>query len=461
MKEYVITMIKNKVFLNLRFQIVVLTIIGWAIAMSIDRTLVDKYRVRADAIYADIPHLNELVRSTGDKVALILLSVFETGLFGLGIGFFIAVGMKVFNIKNKNLRRRMIRCWACISFFMVAWWPHSTSHSLVMVSDGDPVDNTIAIECSFHWTIMVCSLTLSYFQYDLIMLMFEVAMMKRKLKERKEVNPLKMEWYRNFKYHALVIVALFFSAGMIIMFHYEPLSSSYHTYQNVFLVTFKIVDSTVMAFGMGFAYIAIRVVILLEFNNKGYSIGNFKKVLIVSSFCIWFLFVIQYAHPMVHGHTPVAMKSTISIDFGIHIPMIIATSVLAYYQFKLLELATDSRSAISIAMRIKNNNSHNLSIPGKSITIKTYGGDTQHNDQEIEDSNPSDADIELGTSTTPSKENSSNISTDNNIQSTTTTTNTTTLQRNNINQKINEPVNITIENVSLDLIHSYHSYDEE
>ncbi|KAF2076014.1 hypothetical protein CYY_002674 [Polysphondylium violaceum] len=336
---------KLKWITNLRVQILVLTLVGWGIGMAIDRTEVNKYRMRADDIFTAAGNMG-MVRTDGHKAALIILSIIETLLFGLGVGFFIAVGFRVFKIQNKMLRKRMIWCWACISFFMCSWWPHSTSHSLIFLSSADPIDNYIAMELSFHWTIMFCSLTLAYFQYDLISLMYEVAMMRLKMKENREVDPLKKQWYHNFKIHALVIIAIMWGVCMAIFFHFDPLDKTMKTYQIFFYVTFKIVDSVVCAIGFGFAYVAVRTIVPLP-SNAG------KKVSIISSCCITFLFLIQYPHPMVHTKLPATMTNVVAVDYGIHIPIIIATAVLAFYQFRMLELATDAKSSLSVAAQMR------------------------------------------------------------------------------------------------------------
>ncbi|KYQ90110.1 hypothetical protein DLAC_08694 [Tieghemostelium lacteum] len=356
---------KLKYLKNLRVQIGLLTIVGWAVGMAIDRTYVNKYRVRADGIFANIPPLNPLVRDEGDKAALIILSIIETLLFGLGIGFFIAVGFRVFQIKNKMLKKRMIWCWACISYFMVSWWPHSTAHSLIMVSAADPTDNYIAIEIAFHWTIMFCSLTLAYFQYDLILLMYEVAMMRLKMKEGREVDPLKKEWYRNFKYHSLIVLAIMFAVGMIVAFHYDPISDSMRKYQIFFYITFKIIDSVILGCGFAFLYIIVWIITPLP-NNNG------KRVSIISSACIFFLFLIQFPHPLIHNKSPASMKNVIAIDYGVHIPIIIATTVLAFYQFRMLELATDAKSSLSVAAQMRRKKDGTSSTG--DVTMKSLDG---------------------------------------------------------------------------------------
>ncbi|KAN0024163.1 hypothetical protein ACTFIV_008563 [Dictyostelium citrinum] len=346
---------------SLRTQIIILTLIGWGVAMSIDRTVVDDYRIKSDNLNRD--NLPEMVRNQSDKVALSILSVFETLLFGLGIGFFVAVGLKVFKIRNQQLRKRMIWCWGCISFFMVSWWPHSTSHALILTSKGDIYDNLIAIEVSFHWTILFCSLTLSYFQYDLILLMFEVAMMKKKMETRKECNPLKMDWKYNFKYHGILLLCIFFGVGMVFMFHYDPLKPEYKRYQKFFFVTFKMVDSIILGCGFAFSYIAARIISLLPPSNG-------KKVAIISSLCIAALFFIGYGHPMAHTHSPYSMESTVIIDYTVHLPIIILTTVLAFYQFRMLELSTDSSSSICMAAKLRNR-PHKYSFPIRSLGIKS------------------------------------------------------------------------------------------
>ncbi|KAK5584828.1 hypothetical protein RB653_006445 [Dictyostelium firmibasis] len=337
---------------KLRVQIVLLSLVGWAVALSIDRTYVEEYRDESDRIFSSItpePKL-DMVRTKNQNAALIILSIFETCLFGLGLGFLVAVGFRVFKIKNSMLRKRMIWCWAVISFFMMEWWPHSTTHFLILTTGNNPVENYITMEATFHWTITACSVILGYFQYDLIKLMYEVAMMRAKMKEGREVDPLKQEWYKNFYYHGIGIGIIVFAICVPVAFHYQPLTPELVTYQRFFYVTFHLVNSAVVALGFTFAYVALRTILLLP-PSPG------KKVSIISSIAITFLFVIQYPHPFVHTNNPLTMNNTVAIDFGVHIPIVFATGILAFYQFRMLELATDEKSSLSVAaqMRRKSN----------------------------------------------------------------------------------------------------------
>ncbi|KAN0031161.1 hypothetical protein ACTA71_010242 [Dictyostelium dimigraforme] len=345
---------------NLRVQIGLLTLVGWAIALSVDRTYVESYRNESDQIFTS-RGMPEMVRTRGQNAALIILSIFETGLFGIGLAFFVAVGFRVFKIKNSMLRKRMIWCWATISFFLVSWWPHSTTHFLILTTGHDPLKDYITMETTFHWTITFCSVVLGYFQYDLIKLMYEVAMMRSKMKEGREVDPLKQEWYKNFNYHGFLIGIIFMAIAVPIAFHYQPLEESYERYQKFFFVTFHLVNSAVLAIGFTFAYIAIRTILLLP-PSPG------KKVSIFSSIAIAFLFIIQYPHPFFHVNPqPAKMINTVAIDFGVHIPIVLATGILAFYQFRMLELATDEKSSLSVAAQMRRkSNSGGASSQGAS-----------------------------------------------------------------------------------------------
>ncbi|KAM9998392.1 hypothetical protein ACTFIY_008036 [Dictyostelium cf. discoideum] len=344
---------------NLRVQIALLTLVGWAIALSVDRTYVESYRNESDQIFRN-QGMMQMVRNRGQNAALIILSIFETCLFGVGLAFFVAVGFRVFKIKNSMLRKRMIWCWCTISFFCMEWWPHSTTHFLILTTGHDPLRDYITMETTFHWTITFCSVVLGYFQYDLIKLMYEVAMMRLKMKEGREVDPLKQEWYKNFNYHGLVIGVIFFAIAVPVAFHYQPLEPNYLAYQKFFFVTFHLVNSAVLALGFTFAYIALRTILLLP-PSPG------KKVSIFSSIAITFLFVIQYPHPFFHTNTELKMNNTVAIDFGVHIPIVLATGILAFYQFRMLELATDEKSSLSVAAQMRRkSNSGGASSQGAS-----------------------------------------------------------------------------------------------
>ncbi|KAN0039877.1 hypothetical protein ACTA71_007114 [Dictyostelium dimigraforme] len=342
---------------KLRIQILVLGLIGWGVALSIDRTYVEEYRNKSDEIFTNAQKL-DMVRTKGENAAFIILSIFETGLFGVGIGFFVALGFRVFKIKNSMLKKRMIWCWAAISYFCVTWWPHSTTHFLILTTGHSPIDNYITMETTFHWTLTFCSSTLAYFQYDLIQLMRDVAIMrKRMVSNGKEVDPLKQEWYKNYHYHSILIAIIILAIAVPIAFHFDPLTPALKRYQKFFYVTFHIVNSAVVSIGFAFAYAVTRTILLLP-----PSAG--RKVSIISSIAITFLFIIQYIHPMVHVKTNLSMKNTIAIDYGFHVPIVLATGILAFYQFRMMELATDEKSSLSIAVRMR---SDSKSTKGSSL----------------------------------------------------------------------------------------------
>ncbi|KAM9996789.1 hypothetical protein ACTFIZ_001722 [Dictyostelium cf. discoideum] len=356
-----------KFFSKLRIQILVLGLIGWGVALAIDRTLVEDYRNKSDDIFTNVNNY-QMVRTKRENAAFIILSIFETGLFGLGIGFFVSLGFRVFKIKNKMLRKRMIWCWAAISYFCVTWWPHSTSHFLILTTGRSPIDNYITMETTFHWTLTFCSSTLAYFQYDLIQLMRDVAIMRKKMVSngKEEVDPLKREWYRNYHYHSIVIAIVVLAIAIPIAFHFDPLTNKLERYQRFFYVTFHIVNSAVAAVGFAFAYAVTRTILLLP-PSPG------RKVSIISSIAITFLFIIQYIHPMVHVKTEPSMKNTIAIDFGFHVPIVFATGILAFYQFRLMELATDDKSALSIAVRMRSDSKS----ASKGSSLKTADNASQ------------------------------------------------------------------------------------
>ncbi|KAM9971347.1 hypothetical protein ACTFIW_011324 [Dictyostelium discoideum] len=358
-----------KFFSRLRIQIIVLGLIAWAVAFSIDRTLVEDYRNKSDDIFTNENNFI-MVRTKKESAAFIILSIFETGLFGLGIGFFVSLGFRVFKIKNKMLRKRMIWCWAAISYFCVTWWPHSTSHFLILTTGRSPIDNYITMETTFHWTLTFCSSTLAYFQYDLIQLMRDVAIMRKRMvaNGKEEVDPLKQEWYKNYHYHSIVIAIIVLAIAIPVAFHFDPLTDKLERYQRFFYVTFHIVNSAVAAVGFAFAYAVTRTILLLP-PSPG------RKVSIISSLAITFLFIIQYIHPMVHVKTKPSMKNTVAIDFGFHVPIVLATGILAFYQFRMMELATDDKSSLSIAVRMRSDSKS--ASKGSSLKSADNGSQSQ------------------------------------------------------------------------------------
>ncbi|EFA80928.1 hypothetical protein PPL_06163 [Heterostelium album PN500] len=350
--------LSKEYLVSLRFQLAIFTLVGFAVSESINVTYVESFKNKADETYSKIPGLNGMSRDKANKIEQYVLGVFDTLLFGFGISFLIAAGTRVFEIKNKLLKKRMIGSWIAISFFCISWWPHSTAHNLIMLSSKDPTDNFIIMEVCFHWTLMACACFLSYFQYDLMKLMYEVVMMRKKMASGKDSNPLYGSFKKNINVHGFLISLVLFAVCMVLMFILNPIDKNLKTYQKFFHITFHIVDSALSSLGFGFAYIMIRIITHLP-SNKG------RTVAIVSTVCIWFNFMIQVPHPLVHLKAPLTMDSLLIIDYCVHIPIMVTTGILAFYQFRMLELATDKKSTLAIATRMRKGS--------KSISQNTFG----------------------------------------------------------------------------------------
>ncbi|GAM28612.1 hypothetical protein SAMD00019534_117880, partial [Acytostelium subglobosum LB1] len=360
----------KKYILNLRYQLAFLTLIGWAVALAINFTVVERYREKADVFY--IHHFNNsIIQSNINSIISIFLAIIETFIFGVGVAFFLGVGPRVFWIKNKLLKKRMIGCWVAIFFFCISWWPHSTAHSLIKTSSLDTRNSEIIMEVCFHWPLMVCSIILGYFQFDLIMLMYEVAIMRKKMSNGTE-DPLRTEnWYspKNYKLHSAILGLATFIVCMTCLFYYMPITSDMAGYVKFFNITFHTVDSFITAVGMAWGYLMVRVIYYLP-NNKG------RNVAIVSSICICFNFLIQTPHPVIHYLKRGTMTNLMIIDFTVHVPIIITTCIMAMYQYRMLELATDGKSSLSIATKMRNGNKSKTSYDTGSTNFSATGAST-------------------------------------------------------------------------------------
>lgn len=96
---------------------------------------------------------------TGIQLPLfIILSIFESISFGLGVSFLI-VGwplVRKFSGKSDTLTKL---AFLSIAWYLINWWPHDNLHEHI----GMNLDGLLKIEYGFHVTMIIAGVILAYF----------------------------------------------------------------------------------------------------------------------------------------------------------------------------------------------------------------------------------------------------------------------------------------------------------
>lgn len=93
-----------------------------------------------------------------------ILSVFESLSFGLGIAFLTLGWPYVKKITGKS-RTLSILTFLSIGWYMVNWWPHDNLH----IHNGMNLQGLLYIEYGFHVTMIIAAIILAYSFFMLIL----------------------------------------------------------------------------------------------------------------------------------------------------------------------------------------------------------------------------------------------------------------------------------------------------
>lgn len=95
--------------------------------------------------------------SSTQLILLILLGVFDSLLFGLGVAFVI-YGLPLVR-RFVGAGRLAWLTYVGIAFQLLSWWPHSNLHRVA----GDNFDTLIAIDYGFHVPLQIGALAMAVF----------------------------------------------------------------------------------------------------------------------------------------------------------------------------------------------------------------------------------------------------------------------------------------------------------
>jgi hypothetical protein len=94
----------------------------------------------------------------------IVLSVFESLAFGLGISFLFVGWPLVQKISGKSDTLTKL-AFVSIAWYLVNWWPHDNMHAHI----GMDMQRLLYIEYSFHVTMIIAAAILAYFFFTRVL----------------------------------------------------------------------------------------------------------------------------------------------------------------------------------------------------------------------------------------------------------------------------------------------------
>jgi len=275
------------------------------------------------------------------RIAYTFESIWEAAVFGFGLGFFIVYGYAMRKVDSGPVRARCIGIWLAISYFFMSWWPHAMVHQFL--TPLNPKD-FIILEMCFHWPNLAAALVLCYYQLDVLLISYSVALNKKELRGWSEADNLPVPWYKNIKYQGALLAALGATGWITLGWAENPYPPFVPMWEKVLFWSIYICDGTAGGIAMGFAYSAARVVHRLPKKRT-------RIIAAISIAAIALLLIIATPHSIAHFHAATNPNHVIIVEYTFHCTITLATSILAYFQHKFLVLALQGR--MTLMMKFK------------------------------------------------------------------------------------------------------------
>ena len=104
------------------------------------------------------PNPIDPVPTTAQLPFFIILSVFESVAFGLGVAFLVLGWPMIQKLTGKSKPLTTL-VFLSIDWYLINWWPHDNLHS----HNGMDLQGLLYIEYGFHATMMIAGAILAYF----------------------------------------------------------------------------------------------------------------------------------------------------------------------------------------------------------------------------------------------------------------------------------------------------------
>eukprot|EP01113_Clastostelium_recurvatum_P011505 TRINITY_DN1586_c0_g1_i2.p1 TRINITY_DN1586_c0_g1~~TRINITY_DN1586_c0_g1_i2.p1 ORF type:complete len:563 (+),score=119.30 TRINITY_DN1586_c0_g1_i2:117-1691(+) len=338
------------------------------------------------------------------KQAMFVMYIFASICSAVGVGFCVVYGVMLRKIRNSILRHRATAIWLSISYFFISWYPHSELHELY--SGGDSYNLQIITELVFHWPMALCGAVLSYYQYDLLLLLYESIILRQQFATWEMKN--KLPWYKNFKIQAAIAFIMGWAFFLAVQYGLRPIPTGQDPglagwskglwstcwpkpWQQAFLYSFWIVDPFVGGVGCGFIFVSWRILRELPPSRQ-------RNISVISSICIFYCLTLAGFHSFVHAYVPPCPVNVIVIDYVIHLSFIAAVCVLGYFQFKILELSLNPTSLLAVATNMRGKKMSHTTHSGNSSEVHSNGEKHHGGHIELSESGYKDQDQDTSSS---------------------------------------------------------------
>jgi hypothetical protein len=255
----------------------------------------------------------------------------------------------------------------------MSWWPHATVHQFL--SPLKPTD-FIILEMCFHWPNSIAALVLCYYQLDVLLISYSVAINHKDLRGWSEDDALPVPWYKNIKYHGLLI-SLVASAGWIAFgWKYNPYPPFVTQWQKGLFWSIYIADGFAAGIALGFTYAASRVAHRLPKKRT-------RIIAALSIAAIAFILTIAPPHYVAHYKTAPFPEKVVFVEYFFHLSNVCAVTILAYFQHKFLVLALKGR--MTLMMKFKDTSVENFTSETELRGISSKGSSGNANSSGVYD----------------------------------------------------------------------------
>jgi len=224
----------------------------------------------------------------------------------------------------------------------MSWWPHASAHQFL--TPLNPTD-FIILEMCFHWPNLAAALALCYYQLDVLLISYGVAENNKELRGWSEADTLPVPWYKNIKYHGIVISAICAAGWIAFEWKYNPYPPFVTKWQLGCFWSIYIADGSASGISLGFAYSAARLVYRLPKKRTRFIAG-------ISIASVAYVLTIATPHAVAHFKAAPYPDKVIVVEYLFHLSITGAVALLAYYQHKFLVLALQGR--MNLMMKFKN-----------------------------------------------------------------------------------------------------------
>eukprot|EP01111_Echinosteliopsis_oligospora_P010397 TRINITY_DN3224_c0_g1_i2.p1 TRINITY_DN3224_c0_g1~~TRINITY_DN3224_c0_g1_i2.p1 ORF type:complete len:373 (+),score=75.15 TRINITY_DN3224_c0_g1_i2:131-1249(+) len=268
-------------------------------------------------------------------------AVLESFFFGLGVAFLFIYGYALFKLERSPLKTRCIAIWTAMTYFFLSWYPHGIIHQFLRPTDPK---NYVVLEMGFHWPGCAASLVLCFYQFDVLLISYSMAKMKKQLRGWTDADELIPPFYADFRYQAVALGLVGTAGWLIFSIFVNPAPPFGPSWLKGIWAVIWCVDSVAAGSSFSFAWAAYNIIPRLPNLLT-------RRIATICTVCIVWITIIIVPHPVSHIRATPTVSHVLALEFCWHGSMFIATGILAFYQYRFLDLAASGRLGMMMSMR--------------------------------------------------------------------------------------------------------------